>query len=530
MQRLIALLTMMLTLGAAQSAEPTVQIAQGTLVGKQENLVSAFLGVPFAAPPTGNNRWRSPQAPATWKGVRSADRFAPGCWQAPSKGGGGPYTAEYMAPAEISEDCLYLNVWTPAKAGKRLPVLVWIHGGAFVGGSGAVPVSNGAAFARQGAVVVTINYRLGLLGFLAHPELTKEAGDAPPANFGLQDQIAALQWVQRNIAAFGGDPRQVTVAGQSAGAISVYMLMGTPLTKGLFARAITQSGLPDWLPTSPLADAENEGEEFARSKGAASLAALRAMPVDVLTTKAAGDAPSFGFFPVVDGKLVTQSPQQTRAEGRPLPVPVLAGFNADDAFDPTPITDAASLKAKAQREYEGYAERMLGFYSEQEPAVAGRAMSRDRLYAGLFAWQRVRKGGAPVYAYLFTHHEPGPQSEIWGAFHSSEIPYVFGTLDAAPDRPFTAKDREISKKMGQYWLNFARTGNPNGTGLPQWPVFASPSYNVMELGDSFGQKPLFSPEQLGTMAEYLDAGGGTGPFDALKRAIDAMRKARKGQP
>lgn len=513
--------------GTAQAANPTSRVAQGALAGTTDGNVSSFLGIPYAAPPTGPNRWRAPQAPAKWSGVKNADRFAPNCSQDQSKAGFGPYTAEYLTAGEVSENCLYLNVWAPAKkAQKRLPVLVWIHGGAFFSGSGSIPIYSGAALARQDAVVVTINYRLGLFGFFAHPELTREAGGAPPANFGLQDQIAALRWVHDNIAAFGGDPSQVTVAGQSAGAMSVHYLLASKLAKGLFVRAIAQSGLPDWFPLPALADAERAGEAFAQSKGAGSLEALRALSTETLAAKGSSGAPSFTGIPVVDGQLIQQSPEQWRAQGRPLPVPLLTGFNADEAFDPIPVTDAASFKAKAERDFGPFADRMAPFYPAQNPAEAARALSRDRINAGLYAWQRrSRKGGAPAYAYLFTHREPGPQSDIWRSFHSSEIPYVFGMLDAAPERPFTAKDRELSNVMGQYWLNFVRTGNPNGRGLPQWPVFASPSFDLMELGESVKPRPILPAAQLKVMDEYLDNGGGTGPFDAVKRAMEAAKAA-----
>lgn len=513
--------------GTAQAGAPTARVAQGTLAGTIDHGVPAFFGVPYAAAPTGANRWRAPQAPARWTGVRNADRLPSSCMQEAPKAESGPYTAEFAGTLGFSEDCLYLNVWTPAKASKGVPVMVWIHGGAFQAGSGTGPNSHGAALARQGVVVVTINYRLGVFGFLAHPELTREGGGAPATNFGLQDQIAALRWVRDNIAAFGGDPTQVTLAGQSAGAISVHYLLASPMAKGLFVRAIAQSGLADWMPLEPLAEAEREGVAFAQVKGAASLEALRALPAETVMVKGGG-AP-LGFLPVLDGQLIRQQPGAMRAAGWPGSVPLLVGFTADEMTDPIPVADAATLKAKAARDYGAYGERMAAFYPTGNPAEAARAMTRDRGVAGLYAWQRGRKDGPAVYAYLFDHWYPGPKSEIFRSFHSVEIPYVFGTLDAAPSRPFTTKDHDISRTVSGYWVNFVRTGNPNGRGLPPWPVFAAPSFELMELGDRFQPRQIFPVAQRKVLDEYLDHGGGTSPLDAVMPMIKAAKAAAGAQ-
>lgn len=522
-----ALLVVGLSAGTAQAGAPTARVVQGFLKGTMDHGVPAFLGVPYAAAPTGANRWRGPQTPASWTGVKNADSLPSSCMQDQSKEESGPYTAEFAGTEEFSEDCLYLNVWTPSKADKRVPVMVWIHGGGFQAGSGTGPNSHGAALARQGLIVVTINYRLGVFGFLAHPELTREAGTAPPTNFGLQDQIAALRWVRDNIAAFGGDPAQVTLAGQSAGAISVHHLLASPLAEGLFARAITQSGLADWMSLQPLAEAEREGLAFAQVKGAASLESLRALPPDILLAKGGG-AP-LGFLPVLDGQLVRRQPSEIRAMGWPGAVPLLAGFTADEMVDPIPVTDAATFKAKAARDFGPYGERMAVFYPTDNPVEAARTLTRDRTLAGLYAWQRGRKAGPAVYAYLFDHWYPGPGSEIWRSFHSVEIPYVFGTLDAAPNRPFTAKDHEISRIVSRYWVNFVRTGNPNGRGLPRWPAFAAPPFELMELGDRFQARPIFPAPQRNLFDEYLEEGGGTSPLDALMEMIEAAKAAAATQ-
>ena len=241
-----------------------------------------------------------------------------------------------------------------------------------------------------------------------------------------------------------------------------------------------------------------------------------------------GVAP-LGFLPLLDGQLIRQPPYETLAAGWTASVPLLAGFTADEVVDPIPVSDAAAFKAKAGRDYGAYGDRMAAFYPEENPAEAARALSRDRILAGLYAWQRGRKGGPAVYAYLFDHWYPGPQSEIWRSFHSVEIPYVFGTLDAAPNRPFTAKDYEISKTVSRYWVNFVRTGNPNGGDLPQWPPFAAPSFELMELGNRFQPRPIFSAAQRKVLDEYLDNGGGTSPLDALKQMIEDAKAAAAAQ-
>lgn len=282
----IALLLGATIAAPAQAASPRVTTHSGVVAGAQENTVAVFRGIPYAAPPVGPLRWRPPMPAPGWAGVRSAARFGHSCWQAVSPQGFGPWTHEYVVAGDISEDCLFLNVWAPLKKGKLRPVLVWIHGGGFNSGSGAIPIYHGAALAARGAVVVTINYRVGVFGFLAHPDLTREAGGAPPANFGLMDMVAALRWVKANIAAFGGDPAAVTIAGQSAGAMAVQDLVSAPMAKGLFQRAIGESGLPRAL--TSLGDAEAQGTAFAREKGATSIAALRALPAEALQSSRGG--------------------------------------------------------------------------------------------------------------------------------------------------------------------------------------------------------------------------------------------------
>ena len=318
----VAVLSLLAGTALANDA-PHARVGTGELVGIRQVDVSAFLGVPFAAPPVGDLRWRAPRPPLPWSGVRPADRFGASCLQEVSPAGFGPWKHEYVVQGAVSEDCLFLNVWTPAPAGAHLPVLVWIHGGAFTSGSGSVPIYNGTTLASQGVVVVTINYRLGIWGFLAHPDLTREASGVAPSNFGLQDVVAALRWVQDNINVFGGDPRRVTIAGQSAGSMAVHDLLVSPLAKGLFAQAISESALPGAIPMRSLGEAEAAGVAFARSKGATDIAALRAMSAAEIEAA----APKTGLGPVIDGVLLPDSPMRLIIAGRFNDTPVLIGLN-----------------------------------------------------------------------------------------------------------------------------------------------------------------------------------------------------------
>ena len=491
-------------------AQPVARVKEGRLEGVAADGVSAFLGVPFAAPPVGARRWRAPEPAPAWGDVRPADRFGPSCVQMIAPQGFGPWTAEYVVQGPVSEDCLYLNVWAPVgQAGAKLPVLVWIHGGAFMAGSGSVPIYEGAALARKGVVVVTVNYRLGALGFLAHPELTREAGAS--GNYGLLDQIAALRWVQDNIAAFGGDPARVTIAGQSAGAMSVTSLLQSPLAPGLFARAIAESGAGLEMPPATLAQAEAQGEAFARAKGAASLADLRAMPADkvaatMMPAPGGGGVPTLQFAPIQDGKvLLLGKPAQ-------VDVPILTGLTADESsgFDPTyGKAGQAGLRARTTTQFGSGAGDVLGLYasaSDAEASASAVSLSREVGVAATLLWAERRAGSArsPTYLYLYDHPEPGPHAERFGAFHSSEIPYVFQTLDKA-QRPFTARDRQIAETMSSYWVNFVRDGDPNGPALPSWPRHRPGDDAVMRLGDQVGPQAL-GERKMGVFRRLFEAG------------------------
>jgi para-nitrobenzyl esterase len=524
-ERALALAGAVSVLAAAPAmagTSPEAKTPAGALSGVREGAADAFLGIPYAAPPTGANRWRAPQPAAGWTGVRAADRFGASCWQAlaPKGKGFGPWTHEYVVDGPVSEDCLFLNVWRPAKttpkASAKLPVLVWIHGGGFSQGSGSVPIYDGANLAARGVVVVTINYRLGVLGFFAHPELTKEAEGGAPANWGLQDMVAALKWVQANIAAFGGDPSQVTIAGQSAGSMAVHELVVSPMAKGLFARAIAESGLPGLAPSPPLAQAEQAGLTLAKAKGAADLAALRALSPEQL----AQGAPPLGAFPIVDGVLIPDAPGRLNLEGRFNDTPMLIGLNADEGSAMSQGYGAAgaeALKAKIDKAYGPMAARFETLYpasTDAERSAASKAVQRDQGLAGLYAWARdhLRHARGPVYAYFYTHPEPGPEAARYGAFHSSEIPYVLGTLDKSPERPLTAEDRRISLQLSSYWLNFIRTGDPNRAPLPAWPRLTASRPEIAELGAHSHARPILPKDKLEAEEQFLAQGGQPGMF------------------
>jgi len=496
-------------------AGPEVSVAQGKLEGKQDGLVQAFLGIPFAAPPVGELRWRAPQPAATWTGTRDATDFGASCMQTLLPEGRAPWTPEYVVQNKISEDCLSLNVWTPAKADARKPVLVWIHGGGFNEGSGSVPIYNGSQLAGRDIVVVNVNYRLGALGFMGHPEITKEnkAKGEPAANFGLQDQIAALKWVQQNIAAFGGDPANVTIAGQSAGSMAVHSLVSSPLAKGLFARAIAQSGLPTIIPMPELAESEKKGADFAAEKGVSTLAQLRALPAEafIITANTTG---GLRFGASVDGMLLPASPAETLVKGTFNDVPMIVGQTADEgsAFPGYGSGDAAAYKAFMTRSFGKKVESFQKLYPSDTEAARSQSMkdvARDRGLAMIDNWARLRasKGKSPVYTYYYTHAEPGEGSDKFGAFHSSEIPYALSTLDASPERNFTLADRQLSLAMSSFWVNFVRNGNPNGEGLPNLSPVTAVSVPTMVFGSTVAPRELMDAEKLAAYRAFVAQGG-----------------------
>lgn len=448
--------------------------------------VDVYRGIPYAAPPTGAQRWKPPVAAPAWDGVLVADEFGDVCMQVLPPEGSFYFVEFYQTPQPMSEDCLYLNVWTPSeRSDEPYPVMVWIHGGAFIQGSGSLPSFDGTALASKGAVVVTINYRLGSFGLLAHPELSRESPRGVSGNYSLLDQIAALKWVQRNIGVFNGHPGNVTVFGQSAGASSLNTLIASPLAEGLFHRAILQSGSAfAFGRESSLETMERAGADFADALGAASISALRAIPADSLLAA----TNRFSFRPNVDGWLLPDDTAALFERGAQHDVDLMAGTTADEGspmYGPGLTVDA--FRDRAAAAYGKDADAYLSIYPAETAAQAGRAFSRS--FADDLAWG-ARKlvslhqaaFGGDSYVYRFTRTSPGRDPERYGAFHSAELVYVFDALDAV-DRPWEAADERLADAMSSYWVNFARNGDPNGTGLPQWPAFDPMEATVMQLGD-----------------------------------------------
>ena len=490
--------------------------------------ITVYKGIRYAAAPIGDLRWRPPQPPSAWSGVQKADRFGNIC----------PQAQPPRATLPLSEDCLFLNVWSgAASASERRPVFVWIYGGGFSGGSGSSPEFDGENLARKGLVVVTFNYRVGALGFLATPELSKESGHEASGNYGLLDDIALLKWVRRNIAAFGGDPARVTIAGQSAGAGSVGFLSISPLARGLFQRSIAESHARDprdpelrYLSVSwrPLQSAQIAGVKFAAAHGAHSLQALRAMPWERLIVDGSvfdedvdtgSSAKPPLFRPVVDGWVIPFGYGRTYANGTQNAVDFLAGNNLDEtgavpetAFasvrsaaadirpgSPHPNVTLKDYVSAAKRKFGPMAEEFLQLYpasTDDEAARANNAAARDNSRVSTYLWgtQWSQHSTHPVYTYFWTHRPPGPDHDRRGAYHGSEIAYVFD--NPSPGGSWTDADRGIANIISSYWANYAATGNPNGPGLPTWPAYDPKSPRVMELGDAFRTIPVAEPDKL----------------------------------
>lgn len=482
----------------AAISEP-VRTEAGLVAGvpARDASITVFKGIPFAAPPVGELRWRAPQPPILWQGVRKADQFGSGCFQVQMQ----------RDVSSGSEDCLFLNVWTGASAStERRPVFVWIYGGRFTLGAGSDPLFDGEGLARKGLVVVTLNYRLGVFGFLATPELSQESGHNASGNYGVLDQIAALQWVKKNITAFGGDPNRVTIAGQSAGGASVLLLTDSPLTKGLYQRAIIESRARSLRSGMP--NAERAGVKYAEAHGAHSLKELRDLSWDQLKQGNNGNDEVEGgplFRPVVDGWVIPQNYKRYYTNGLPSDVPVLAGNNLDESgAQPQPNVKLDQYVSAAKQKYGAMADEFLKLYpaaSDQEAAVAQNAAARDdsRMATFLLATQGTRKN--KVYTYFWTHAPPGPDRDRRGAYHESEINYIFNNLYAT-NRPWMDEDHKIADIMSSYWANFATTGDPNGKGLPTWTTTEGKSPVVMEMGDQFGLMPVADTAKLDFFRRY----------------------------
>jgi para-nitrobenzyl esterase len=502
----------------AQPAVAQVQAADvtgGHVEGVVAHGITSYKGIPFAAPPLGELRWKPPQPVKPWTGAKKADTYGPSCMQDPN------FAKLFGAPPAISEDCLYLNVWTPAKsANEKLPVMVWIYGGAFVGGMTSIPAYDGTRLAEKGVVLVSVSYRVGVFGFLAHPELTREGGKTS-GNYGLQDQIAGLQWVKANIAKFGGDPSRVTIFGESAGGISTSMLAASPAAKGLFQRVISESG-GSFAPAKfaneggqsvpPLKVAEVTGANFLKKLGANDIKAARALDAQTLQ-KALGPGLAVMFWPVFDGVVLLGDQYELYQGGRFNDTPVLIGTNSDEGslFVRPGITPAAFEK-QMHDDFATHGDALLKVYPHKDDREATQSTAdvfRDSTFAWhTWAWallQSQAKGKSKAYVYYFDHRTPQSPN---GATHGSEIGYVFRNLGGpgagpaglqAGPRP---EDTAMSDLMSSYWVNFAKTGDPNGVGLPQWPAFSASAQQVMLFDSKPAARPVPNMTQLTVLDDY----------------------------
>jgi len=462
-------------------AAPTVDAPAGALRGEAAGMLNVFRGIPYAAPPVGDRRWAPPIAMARWAGIRDATAFGPACYQ-PAPKLSNIYAGD---PMPMSEDCLTLNIWAPKDA-RNAPVFFWIYGGALWGGASRDPMYDGRRLAEKGVIVVSINYRLGVLGWLAHPQLGAESAAGLSGNYGLLDQIAALNWVRANIGAFGGDPANVTIAGESAGGLSVMYLMASPLARGLFAKAIAQSAYMISTPELKRArhgapSAEDAGTMLAGALHAPDITALRAMDPAQLTN--AASALGFAPFAAVDGHVLTDQLVTTFDKGEQAHVPILAGFNQGEirslrVLAPPVPTSAADYEKAIRTHYGDLADDFLKLYPSSDLAESILATTRDALY-GWTAERLVAKQAAveaPSFLYLFDHGYPAADEAGLHAFHASELPFVFGTFGGTPPLwpkvPATPAETKLSDAMIDYWTSFARSGRPVASDGPAWPRFS----------------------------------------------------------
>ncbi|MBK1877521.1 carboxylesterase/lipase family protein [Pelagicoccus mobilis] len=490
------------------------QVSDGALRGSLsgDGQVIAFKGIPYAAPPVGNSRWKKPQPVASWEGVRDATRFGPRAMQQPI------WDDMFFFDEGPSEDCLYLNVWTPADQDlKNLPVMFWIHGGGFLAGGTSEPRQNGEELAKKGVIVVSVGYRMGVFGFMAHPELTKESPDGASGNYGLLDMVAALQWVQENIEVFGGDVGNVTIFGESAGSWAVSSLIASPLAEGLFHKAIAQSGavLNPWRNPPALAEAEKVAVDFASEHlGASSLKELRALSGKELMDTQWAKA-QWSFSVCVDGLFFPKAPQEIFDAKEQNHVPLMAGWTLDESgpggfleqLKPT----VANFETKAQEVFGERADEFLAVYSpkDKEEVIRAAADFAGDRFISHGTWRLIeaqsKDESLPVYRYRFDQTLPLPADAPKGtrprAAHAWEIEYVFDVIDSK-DLPWRDSDREVAKMMADYWTNFAKSADPNGAGLPEWPAYnRDPNKPVLHIDAT----PSVSSDTHRERYEFLDS-------------------------
>jgi para-nitrobenzyl esterase len=478
--------------------------------------VAAYKGIPYAEPPTGDLRWRPPVPAHAWVGVRDAREFGHACLQPPPT----PTSVYYGGMAQMSEDCLTLNVWAPAGA-KHLPVMVWIHGGALVGGSSSEPLYDGTGLAQRGIIVVSVNYRLGLLGYLAHPALSAESPQHLSGNYGLLDQIEALRWVRANIAAFGGDPTKVTIAGESAGGLSTIALMASPPARGLFRGAITESGyMPSYRALHDdvlgLPSAEAAGAVLGKAAGANDAAALRA--ADLVALFKAGLATGWAPEPTIDGVTLPRQLAEAFALGEQAKVPVLAGFNEGEIRSlpflmPKAPESSAAYVADVHRRFGVEAAPYLAVYPGTDPHADVMASIRDGLYgwAAQYVARQQAAAGQPAFLYYFRHSTPAEQARDLAAFHASELPYIFGQVGPTaalgpnwPRPPLTDAETRLSQAMMGYWASFVRDGVPTATGEAAWPRYVVGQGGYLDIDDRPSAQRELQPGAF-TLADTLVA-------------------------
>jgi para-nitrobenzyl esterase len=497
------LLSLFFILASSQIiAQPIVQTQSGKISGAMlSDDIRVFKGIPFAAAPVGELRWKAPQPVKPWTDVKACTAYGASPMQgkpAPF----GPWTWGYLIPKEpISEDCLYLNVWSGAKNGKeKRPVLVWIYGGGFSSGGSGCAIYDGEAMAKQGIIFVSINYRVGIFGFFAHPELTKESGRNASGNYGLMDQAAALQWVQNNIAAFGGDPGNITIAGQSAGSMSVHAMVATPLTKGLFHKAIAQSGASVTRGNATLKDAEQDG---ARLAAGASLAQLRTLPAEELMKKNGSVR-----GPIIDGYVLPQQIADIFAQNKENNVILMTGWNQDEGMVFGPAQNADNYRTGMGKQFGKDSAMALRYYpgsTDEEAARSALYLSRDQIF-GMpnYIWARDQATkNRKVYVYRFTRKVPATgEYAKYGAFHTGEVPYAYNNLKSG-DRPYEPDDQALADLMSSYWVNFVKHGDPNAKGMLHWPLFSNDTKTVMVLDLKPMAAPMTDAENLNWLYETM---------------------------
>ncbi len=506
---LLCLAPLFLSYSGYSQINPLVSIQNGQIKGYTNSSgdIRIFKGIPFAQPPVGDLRWKAPQPVKNWDGIIDCTDFGP----SPMQAAPAPFmfwSSEFLIPEKpISEDCLYLNVWSGAKdPSEKRPVIVYIYGGGFRSGGSGCPIYDGEAMAKKGIVFVSINYRVGVFGFLAHPELTQETEYKSSGNYALLDMVAALHWVRKNIQAFGGDPENVTIAGQSAGAFAVNFLTASPLAKGLFHRAIAESGAS--FVSSPLRteisirNAETQGAAYAQSLNCNSIKELRSKTADEILQMQGGLS-----SPIIDGYVLPESIYNTYQKGNQNDVPVLAGWNKEDIVFMRP-TSAESFREQMQKRLGEYSNDFFSVYpsgTEEESTQSQSELSRDESFAfQMYTWAKMQSntGKSNVYLYNFDRALPayGPETQF-GAFHSSEIVYAYNNLNTL-DRPWEESDYQIADTMSSYWVNFANSGDPNGPDLPKWPSFEPAEEMVMIIDEKTESKVLPSIDQMHFWEKY----------------------------